>query len=249
MYNEFRFESLGSVSKKMSQNGQIKIFLIGDYLIFRVGLKMLIESQDKFLVVREAEKFSDISDTILQLKPDVVLINELELRNEQFSSFMERHSQDVRVLIFSDSDDRKMSENSFKIGAQGLISKKVNKDILFRAIEQIYNGQFWYDRSFMGETMRQMINKKQIDDDKSKEPSDSSLTEREWDVLTQICKGLKNKDIADNLFISEATVKHHVASIFEKLGVKTRLELVVYAFQNRLIEVPPQKNNGNGKHN
>lgn len=224
----------------MSQSEQIKIYLIGDYFIFRVGLQMLIETQEKFAVIEEAAHFSEVSDTILENKPDVVLLNESEVDDETFVEFMKDHSEDVKVIIFSESVGKKMFKKAFKVGARGLISKKVSTEILFRAIEQVHNGQYWFDRRLMGETMRQLLNDQNNENGKAKEHPDSTLTDREWDVLTQVCKGLKNRAIAENLYISETTVKHHVTSIFEKFNVKTRLELVVFAFQNRLVEVPPK---------
>lgn len=224
----------------MSQSEQIKIYLIGDYLIFRVGLKMLIETEDKFFVEREAARFSEVSEIILENKPDVVLINESEIDDENFTDFMKKYCDEVNVIIFSESVTKKMFKSAFEVGAKGLISKKVSTEILFRAIEQVHKGQLWFDRSLMSDAMRQMISEKNNENGKSKDNSNSLLTDREWQVLTQVCKGLKNKVIAENLYISETTVKHHVTSIFEKFKVGTRLELVVFAFQNRLVEVPPK---------
>lgn len=224
----------------MNSEPPIKIFLIGDYLIFRIGLKMLIETKETFNVVCESANIAEAQDLVAKNKPDIVLINAPEIENEKFSEFMIKCCDNIPVLILSDTDSKNMFKICIELGARGLISKDVTPEILFRAIKQVYDGQLWFDRSLMGETMRQLMTQKQNGDDKTEVDGKSALTEREWEVLTQICKGMKNKAIAEKLFISETTVRHHLTSIFEKLNVDSRLQLVVYAFRNRLVEVPPQ---------
>jgi NarL family two-component system response regulator YdfI len=224
----------------MKSKAPIKILLIGDYLIFRIGLKMLLEAEEKFNVVGEAANISEAPDLIVKNKPDVVLINAPEIKNGEFPAFMEKHHDDLPVLILSNSDGKQIFKNCFELGASGLVSKEKNPEILFRAIEQVYQGDLWFDRTLMGETIKQLMDEKHNGNGKSESDIQSSLTEREWEVLTQICKGLKNKNIADNLFISETTVRHHLTSIFEKLNVTSRLQLVVLAFRKKLVEIPPK---------
>lgn len=224
----------------MNSKTPIKILLIGDYLIFRIGLKMLLEAEERFSVVGEAAKISEAPELIIRNKPDVVLINAPEIKNGDFTKFIENHRDETPVLILSNSDGKKIFKDCFEIGASGLVSKEKNPEILFRAIEQVYQGQLWFDRNLMGETIKQLMDEKHNGNGKAESDIQSSLTEREWEVLTQVCKGLKNKNIADNLFISETTVRHHLTSIFEKLNVDSRLQLVVLAFRKNLVEIPPK---------
>lgn len=223
----------------MNSETPIKILLIGDYLIFRIGLKMLIEAEERFNVVGEAAKISEAPDLIVRNKPDVVLINAPEIKNGDFPEFMGKHRDVIPVLILSNSDGKNIFKDCFELGASGLVSKEKNPEILFRAIEQVYQGQLWFDRTLMGETIKQLMDEKHNGNGKT-DSDTHSLTEREWEVLTQVCKGLKNKNIADNLFISETTVRHHLTSIFEKLNVDSRLQLVVLAFRKKMVEIPPK---------
>lgn len=224
----------------MDSQSPIKILLIGDYLIFRIGLKMLLEAEERFVVVGEAAHIMEAGDLITRNKPDVILINAPEIKNSDFPEFMEKHRDKMPVLILSNSDGKNIFRDCFELGASGLVSKEKNPEILFRAIEQVYQGQLWFDRNLMGETIKQLMDDKHNGNGKAESDTYSSLTEREWEVLTQVCKGLKNKNIADNLFISETTVRHHLTSIFEKLNVDSRLQLVVLAFRKNLVEIPPK---------
>lgn len=224
----------------MNLKSPIKILLVGDYLIFRIGLKMLIETEDSFKVVGEAANILEAPELITRNKPDVVLINAPEIKNKDFSAFMEKHCASTPVLILTNSDGKQIFKTCFELGASGLVSKEKDPEILFRAIRQVYEGQLWFDRTLMGETIRQLMDEKHNGNGKTETDISSALTEREWEVLTQVCKGLKNKIIADNLFISETTVRHHLTSIFEKLNVNSRLQLVVFAFRKKLIEIPPK---------
>jgi two-component system response regulator DegU len=228
----------------MNTKAPIKILLIGDYLIFRIGLKMLLEAEERFKVVGEAATIGESHDLIRKNTPDVILVNAPEVDNEEFPPFIERYRDHCPVLILSNSDGKKMFKNCFELGASGLVSKEKNPEILFRAIEQVHQGDLWFDRTVMGETIRQLMEEKHNGNGKSDSDSYSSLTEREWEVLTQVCKGLKNKKIADNLFISETTVRHHLTSIFEKLKVTSRFQLVVLAFKKNLVEIPPKNAQG-----
>ncbi|MCW5960620.1 MAG: response regulator transcription factor [Pyrinomonadaceae bacterium] len=224
----------------MNSKPPIKILLIGDYLIFRIGLKLLLEAEEKFSVVGEAANLDEAPDLIKRNKPDVVLINAPEVRKEDFPSFMEKNRGELPVLILTNSDGKKIFKACFELGASGLVSKEKDPEILFRAIEQVYEGDLWFDRTLMGETIRQLMDEKTNGNGKHEDDIYSTLTEREWDVLSQVCNGLKNKNIASNLFISETTVRHHLTSIFEKLKVNSRLQLVVLAFRKRLVEIPPK---------
>jgi len=223
-----------------SDHPPIKVLLVGDYLIFRIGLKLLIEAEANFKVVGETASISEAADLIKRNNPDVILVNAPEIKSSEFQDFMNNWRGSIPVLVLTNSDGKKIFKTCFELGVSGLVSKEKNPEVLFKAIEQVHEGQLWFDRTLRGETIRQLMVEKQNGSGKP-EPGDAvELTEREWEVLTQVCKGLKNKIIADNLFISETTVRHHLTSIFEKLNVNSRLQLVVLAFRKNLVDIPPQ---------
>jgi len=119
------------------------------------------------------------------------------------------------------------------LGAMGVVLKEHAPDVLIKAIEKVHAGEIWLDRPTMGRMLREMTGKdeKEIDPELTKI---ESLTQREREVVALIAEGLKNRQIGERLFISETTVTHHLSSIYSKLGVSDRLELVIYAFTHKI---------------
>ena len=223
----------------MKTGSSIKIVIVGDYSIFRTALRMLIETENKLKVVAEVSKINEIDDLSVAQKPDLILV---DLPDEGDSSelfpFLSKASDKIPVLILTGSNDSALYQKCLRLGINGLILKEKSADVLFKAIERVHSGEFWFDRSLMGQTIRQLVNEKQVLDENPKNTAHDGLTEREKQVVNLICKGLKNKDIADKLYITETTVRHHLTSIFEKLALTSRLELVVYAFRHKLVKIP-----------
>jgi len=109
---------------------------------------------------------------------------------------------------------------------------------LLKAITKVYAGEIWFDRSMMGSVLSQMSRVGKGNNQDPEAVKMATLTEREREIITLIGEGLKNKQIADRLFISETTVRHHLTSIFAKLEVSDRLELIIYAFRHNLAQSP-----------
>lgn len=119
----------------------------------------------------------------------------------------------------------------------GVVLKEEAADLVIKAIEKVSQGEVWLDRMSLGTLLWQLTSRVPGSLDPH-EKKISTLTEREREVITLIAQGLKNKQIANRLFISQTTVTHHLSSIYAKLGVSDRLELVVYAFANKLAKLP-----------
>lgn len=228
----------------------IKVVIVGDYSIFRTALRMLVETEQKLKVVAEVSKISEVSGLSSEQKPDLILVDLPEDgNNSDLFSFLIKSADKIPILILTGSNDSNLYQKCLRVGINGLILKEKGADVLFKAIEMVHKGEFWFDRSLMGQTIRQLVNEKQVLDESPRNTAHDGLTEREKQVVNLICKGLKNKDIADKLFITETTVRHHLTSIFEKLALTSRLELVVYAFRHKLVKIPAptETNFSNGK--
>jgi DNA-binding NarL/FixJ family response regulator len=119
-----------------------------------------------------------------------------------------------------------------------LVTKEENAAVLIKAIDTVNRGEMWFVRKLLDGTIKQLIGEKKSIPEEVYLYNRSILTAREREVLMLICQGMKNKVIAEKLFISETTVRHHLTSMFEKLKVNNRLELVVHAFKEKLIEIP-----------
>ena len=223
----------------------IKILLLGEYSIFRSALRMFIETDKRLRVVGEADGMAAAASILEEKKPDMILVDLPEINgSEQLVNF---NQPPVPVLVLIGQHDVEVYKKCLKLGISGLIPKEEHSDILFKAIEKIHSGEIWFDRAIMGDTIRQLIQEKQMMNDHPKAHVTNGLTEREKQVVELICKGMKNREIAEKLFITETTVRHHLTSVFNKLKITSRLELVIYAFKNNLVS-PPTKNvssNGN----
>lgn len=222
----------------MEAKKEIKIMVIGDFLIFRNGLRLLLETEKSFKVCGEAADLLEAAIITNKTKPDIMLIDSAEIDNGNFDSFLSAHPYYIPVLVLTNSRHIDKHQKYLMLGVDGLFSKEKNADALFKAIKQVSEGGIWFERKLMSDTIKQLVSEKKSLPEKLYSYNCAVLTEREREVLMLICKGMKNKVIAENLFITETTVRHHLTSIFEKLKVNSRLELVVHAFNEKLVEIP-----------
>jgi DNA-binding NarL/FixJ family response regulator len=117
----------------------------------------------------------------------------------------------------------------------GIVLKEHAADQLLKAIEKVNKGEVWIERSMMGSMIQELSRPPLVDPELVKI---ESLTEREREVIALVGEGLKNKQVGERLFISETTVTHHLSSVFSKLDVSDRLELIIYAFRHGLAKMP-----------
>lgn len=223
----------------MELNDLIKIVLVGDYSILRNALRMLLETEQSFQVIGEVSSISEISELIGDQQPDLILIDSPENGDKlDLFPYLKQMASKTPILILTASNDDQIYEKCLRLGINGLVVKDNSAETLFKAIKKVYQGDFWFDRALMGKTIRQLVSEKQLLHEHPKVAAHDGITERENQVINLICKGMKNKDIADKLFITETTVRHHLSAIFEKLSISNRVELVIYAFKNSLVKLP-----------
>jgi DNA-binding NarL/FixJ family response regulator len=218
---------------------KIRILIIDDQLIVREGLRMLIENHPGTKVVAMASTRSEALDIIAREPTDLIILN-LELGGNSALSFipeLREAAKDARILVLTGQRDSTTHQKAAQHGAMGVVLKEDAADLLLKAIEKVYKGEAWLDRLTLGSLIFQMSSQeKETVDPRTRKIA--SLTERERQVIALIAEGLKNRQIADRLFISHVTVTHHLSSIYGKLGVSDRLELVIYAFANKLAKMP-----------
>lgn len=224
-------------------NETIDIYLICDYPILRTALRILIESKDRLRVVGETTIDKMSTDSIQRSSPDLILCDLSTAGEKALGQLAALEVNDTPVLLLTRCDEVEFYRQCLILGIKGLLSKQNGADSLFKAIEKVSLGEFWFDRSTMGETIRHMILEKQSMAESPAASKLSGMTEREKQVIELICKGMKNKGIAEKLFITETTVRHHLTSVFNKLEVGSRLELVIYAFKNQLVSLPSNASN------
>jgi two-component system, NarL family, nitrate/nitrite response regulator NarL len=217
----------------------IRLLIVDDQLVVREGLRMLIENHPGTKVVAMASTRSEALELIASVPCDLIILN-LELGGYSAVSFipqLREAAREARVLVLTGSRDSAIHQKAAKLGAMGVVLKEDAADLLLKAIEKVYRGEAWLDRVTLGTLLFQISNHNQETVDPRAQKI-SSLTERERQVIGLIAEGLKNRQIAERLFISPTTVTHHLSSIYSKLGVSDRLELVIYAFANKLAKMP-----------
>ena len=210
-----------------------------DHLVVRAGLHMLIENHPGMRVVAMASNRGEALELASRDSPDLILLD-LDLGGESALSFLPQlhdMAPKARILVLTGLRDTEAHRQAVQSGAMGVVLKEHAPDVLIKAIEKVHAGEFWLDRPTMGRMLREMSTKdaKEVDPELAKI---GSLTQREREVVALIVEGLKNKQIAERMFISETTVTHHLSSIYAKLGVADRLELVIYAFANKIARKP-----------
>ncbi len=216
----------------------VRIVLIDEHELFRAGIRLLLSRQPEFEVVGEASAMREALALVKREQPDITLFG-VDLGNGQNLETLPElcsAAEATRVLVLSGSVDPELHRRAICLGAIGVLSKDKPADILIKAIERIHAGEAWLDRSMTATVLREMSPRNRKQD--PEELKIGSLTEREREVIKLVGEGLKNKQIAERLFISDITVHHHLTSIYSKLEVADRLELLIYAYRNGLATLP-----------
>ena len=218
----------------------IRITLIDDHEMIREGLQMLIESSPNLKLVGTAGNSSEAVAIVEREQPDIIILD-LVLDGESGLAIIPRlleKARRARVLVLTGLLDQKAHREALRLGARGLVLKNKAAEVLLRAIERVHAGEVWFDRSMMSSALSDALNQNDTRRTDPEAARIAELTEREHQVIALVCEGLKNKQIAERLFISDSTVRHHLTSIFSKLEISDRLELVIYAYKHGLAKPP-----------
>ena len=215
----------------------IRVLLVDDHAVLRAGLRMLLEEHAEIDVAGEASGGSEALEFLGREGVDVVLLD-LMLRGETALDVLPRipaTSPRARVIILTGCIDPLMHRKAIELGAHGLVLKDDAFHVLFKAIQRVHEGEIWVDRTLMAEIIAGFSSTRQKDDPEAEKIA--SLSPREKQIIALIGEGLKNKAISQRLFLSETTVRHHLTSVFQKLQVNDRLELVIYAYRHNLCSI------------
>jgi DNA-binding NarL/FixJ family response regulator len=218
----------------------IRVLLIDDHAVVRTGLRMLLESQPGLSVVGEAANRGEALTIAAQLRPDILLLD-LDLGEDNGLDFLPdllAAAPGSHVLVLTGVQDPETHQRAIRLGAVGLVLKERAAGVLLRAIERVHAGQVWLDRSLLAKVLGEMTPNTPPASRNPETAKIATLTPREREVVALVGEGLKNKQIADRLYVSGTTVRHHLTSIFAKLGVADRLSLVVYAYRYGLASLP-----------
>ena len=214
----------------------IRILIVDDHGVLRAGLKALLSAEPGFEVVQDASNGTDALRLAADLNPDIVLLdmsmpgpNGIEVTRQ-----LKKTLPEIRILILTVHEDEIMLQEAIQAGASGYILKRAVESELIDAIQAVWRGDL-YVHPAMTRALLKAISPTAHSAPGSQEELVEALTPREAEVLRLIAQGYTNRQMADHLSISVRTVESHRANLMGKLGLRSRVELVRYAKENKLI--------------
>lgn len=221
-----------------SKENAIRVMIVDDHALFRRGLQMVLEGEPDIDVVGEASDGHEAVERAELASPDVVLMDVrmprrsgIEATRQIKDTFPSTH-----VLMLTISDEEADLYEAIKAGASGYLLKEISIDEVASAVRSVHQGHSLISPSMASKLLTEFASMVKRQDERSHVPL-PRLTERELEVLKLLAKGLNNRDIGAQLFISENTVKNHVRNLLEKLHLHSRMEAVVYAVREKLLDI------------
>jgi NarL family two-component system response regulator LiaR len=208
----------------------IKILLAEDHVVVRQGTRQLLEREPDFDIVGEAGDGEEAVRLASQLKPDVVIMDVAmpKLSGIEATKQIKANLPSTSVLVLTGYDYDEYIFSMLEAGAAGYLLKNVSGDELIGAVRAVYSGEPMIHPAVLRKMMTRLKTPAPAPDQVQ---ALSPLSERELEVLKVAAKGMSNRDIAGELFISERTVQAHMRSIFNKLGVGSRSEAILYGLK------------------
>jgi DNA-binding NarL/FixJ family response regulator len=216
----------------------IRVMLVDDHAVLRSGLRLLIESHPGMRVIGEAGSRTDALAVAEREQPDIILLD-LNLPGTDGYELLPDllHAvRGARVLILTGETDLEAHVRALRLGAIGVVLKEKAPEVLIKAIRGVYAGETWLDPAAVAKLLGQSSPSGEAPPFDSEAAKIATLTGREREVIALIGEGLKNKQIANQLFISEGTVRNYLTAIFSKLEVTDRFDLMMFAYKHKLAK-------------
>lgn len=211
----------------------IKIIIVDDHEFFRNGLKMVVNRLKYASVIGEASNGKEFIELQREKPADMVLLDlQMPIMNGiDASEIAIEEFPDLKIVILTMFDDEEYIDKMMNIGVHGFLLKNITKELLDQALQSIASGNTYYSPelwSYFG---------KKFSEQKKEEGPDLQFTKREKEVLQLICDGLNNREIAEELFISERTVVGHKSNLLSKTNCKSTISLLSFAIKNKLVTI------------
>jgi len=223
----------------MSGGGQIRVALVDDQALFRTGIRMLVASQPDLEVVGEAGDGSAAVELAASAKPDVILMDirmpvmdGIEATERIVAAAAARGGDGPRIIVLTTFDLDEAATRAIRGGASGFLLKDADPEFLLAAIRTVHAGSAVLAPGATRELFEHFGVRASTP---VVPPAFATLTAREREIFLLAARGLSNSEIATGEFLSEATVKTHISRILAKLGLRDRVQLVVFAFEHALV--------------
>ena len=200
----------------------IRVAVADDHALFRQGLRSMLRLEEGLEVVAELERAADLVQALDRTPCDVLLLD-LQMERSVLSD-IEALASRAAVVVVTASERVDDAIAAIRAGARGIVFKRFAIETLVTAIHTVVGGGVWLPPALQTKVVERL-----------REPPGASLTPREREITRHVARGLRNAEVAAQLSISEVTVKTHVNNIFQKLGLRDRVELALYAVQMGII--------------
>jgi two-component system NarL family response regulator len=216
----------------------IRVLVVDDHALFRRGLEMVLAQESDIEVVGEASDGAEAVTRAAEMLPDIVLMDVRMPRRSgiEACTAIKDTVPSAKIVMLTISDEEADLYEAIKAGASGYLLKEISIDEVAASIRAVAGGQSLISPSMAGKLLTEFATLIKRDGERQQVPA-PRLTEREMDVLKLVARGLNNRDIGAQLFISDNTVKNHIRNILEKLQLHSRMEAVVYAVREKLLEI------------
>jgi two-component system NarL family response regulator len=217
----------------------IRTMIVDDHALFRRGLEMVLEGEPDIDLVGQASDGAEAVEKAAESLPDIVLMDIRMPRSNGIEACraMKEAAPSAKIVILTISDEEEDLFEAIRAGASGYLLKDIPLDEVADTVRAVHGGQSLINPSMAGKLLIEFAALARRDEEeRAQEVPAPRLTEREMQVLKLVARGMNNRDIAKELFISENTVKNHVRNILEKLQIHSRMEAVMVAVREKLIE-------------
>jgi DNA-binding NarL/FixJ family response regulator len=212
-----------------------RVLLVDDQELVRAGLRRILHPDEGFEVVGECEDGDEVEDAVHRLRPDVVVMDVRMKRVDgaEATRRLGARADAPPVLVLTTFDDDEVLSAALRAGAAGFQLKDAPGEEIMRSTRVVAEGGAWLDPAVTGRVLTTYRSTAPADEDAVARVE--QLTPRELDVLRMMGRGASNTEIAEELFVSEATVKSHIGHIFTKLDLRDRAAAIVFAFDHGLV--------------
>jgi len=212
-----------------------RILIVDDHEIFREGVRMLLERDSQVAVIAEAADAQQALALAQSEQPDIILLD-VDLAGFDALDLVEllqAAAPEARIILLTGMQGAELQARALRLGVRGFVQKEQSAELLLRAIRKVRGGELWFDRGTVATAMTRLLR-----GDPEEGAPTASFTRRELEIVRLIGEGMTNDEIAEQLDISEKTVRNYLTVVFEKAGVKDRLHLAIYSYRNGIARLP-----------